>query len=428
MQTRFGSLVLHYKKIPPVFYLSLGALIALLLSLLLVVAREQQKTEAVIESYAGALAELSASNLASAAMNNDLVSMHALLQELLSMPRVKFCAVYDVENRLLAQAGELQEAYGLNLFDAQIPLHDQLYGRVSVAIDGRFEGDAMLSYALSAVVIILLLSLAFSLYESYGRAWQLKPPTKVSPCSGDDEETPGADNQIFETSEATKVLPEDGFDEEAIEGTAIEARSLDELEPVEEGKTSGEESESNAVEHEVEFERVQARQGPIYGECDLILALTNLRDLRAQLSGRILVALLQRIEQRMARVLGLYGGTLLKHDGEHGFYCMRFSSDEGVDLAAFNACCAAQVIKDLCAQEKLKLSMQALVCSPEADVKMSLSSSGIVLQGFVQSELLAARLQLEQDNDGGLFVSTFKAPYADLISRQSAHLKDSATV
>lgn len=390
--------VVHFKKLPPLFLLSLGALAALLISVYVLKARETQKTHALMEGYVKALAEMSAASLGEAALSDDLVSMHAILQSLSEKDRVVYSAVHDLENKRLVQTGDTALSNEVLAYDAQIPLHDSLFGRVTVEIDTSFPGDQAVNVVIASITVLLMVALALALYESYGVAWYLQP-IKRSEADGSVDEEMTAD-PVFAESSCDADFTE--HDEEIDYAQEYEGETDTELE--------AEEDIASSAEPAAE---------PV--ECDLILVVNTVAELKKQLNGDRFEQLLAGLEDKIGNVLGLYGGELLNKVAEQGYFCVRFAGSQD-QLGPFRAACAAHLIRELCSLEKFKLKVQAHICRAYDDVKIPLKAEGILFHAFDDSEALTQRVELIELEQGIWLAEGFRQPFQQLLADQKQSL------
>ncbi|MCR6652518.1 MAG: hypothetical protein NVV73_13970 [Cellvibrionaceae bacterium] len=166
--------LIHWRRLPPVFFLSVGALLGLSLAAFVLGERGVQKNNELLQEYGNALAQLTAKSVVDASISNDLVSMHAMMQDVQAQPRVIMAAVHDLGQSLLVQAGQPQPGVVSQSFSAPIPLHDSIAGHATITLNADFPGESALRWALAGTALLLLLLAGFALYDTRGLAWELR--------------------------------------------------------------------------------------------------------------------------------------------------------------------------------------------------------------------------------------------------------------
>lgn len=128
-----------------------------------------QQMQNVAQRYGQALANMAAEQAESAMLNQDRVSLTALLADITKNLDVDGATVHDVENRLLVQNGTVTGKVQLH-FSAPIVLQDSVAGYVTVAVSGqaalnnryRLYGRLLLTLA----ALVSLTTLAALLYRN----------------------------------------------------------------------------------------------------------------------------------------------------------------------------------------------------------------------------------------------------------------------
>lgn len=374
--------LVHWRRLPPVFYLSVGALLGLLLTAFVLGERGQQKNRELLQEYGNALAQLAAKDVVDASISHDLVSMHAVMQEVQAQPRVLMAAVHDLEQTLLVQAGQPRMAVDTQAFSAPIPLHDSIAGHVTITMNAEFPGESALRWALTGTALLLLLLMALALYDTRGDAWELRSVSlpRRRQQSEDDDADPAEDLDWTSQPQAevstTDVAPD--WEDEPVE--------------------------------------------TVLRHSDLVLALPNRQRLEQQLNGDMFAELVQRFDSALDDVLALYGGVRVGAPTKAGIYCIRFTSSESASEAAFRAVCSAHLIYELNRQQRIRFQVVAEVCHPEFDVKLAVSDSGIFIQTALLDALLQARVDTLAVDDDRVSLAGFKPPFSSLLERQQEQL------
>lgn len=376
--------LVHWRRLPPVFFLSMGALLGLLLTAFVLGERGQQKNRELLQEFGNALAQLAAKDVVDASISHDLVSMHAVMQEVQAQPRVLMAAVHDLEQTLLVQAGQPRIGVDTQAFSAPIPLHDSIAGHVTITLNTEFPGESAVRWALAGTALLLLLLVALALYDTRGDAWELRPVSL--PRRGSSE----ADDAAAEGDD----LEEWSRQPDAASADATEPNADWEDEPVE-----------SVLRHS-----------------DLVLAIPNRQRLEQQLNGDMFAELVQRFDSALDDVLALYGGVRVGAPTKAGIYCIRFTSSESASEAAFRAVCSAHLIYELNRHQRIRFQVVAEVCHPEFDVKLAVSDSGIFIQTALLDALLQARVDTLPVDEDRVSLAGFKPPFSSLLERQQEQL------
>jgi Uncharacterized membrane protein affecting hemolysin expression len=373
--------LVHWRRLPPVFFLSVGALLGLVLTAFVLSERGAQKNSELLQEFGNALAQLAARNVMDAAISHDLVSMHAVMQEVQAQPRVIMAAVHDLGQSLLVQAGQPQPSVLSQAFSAPIPLHDSIAGHVTITMNADFPGESAVRWALIGTALLLALMAGLALYDTRGLAWELRPV-----------ELPRRERKISES---------DSFDTE--------------LPPLDGDNSDMEEASPPA---DWEDEPMEA----VLRHSDLVLAVPNRQRLEQQLNGDMFAELVERFDSSLDEVLALYGGVRVGAPTAAGIYCIRFTSSESSSEAAFRAVCAAHLAYQLNRQQRIRFQVVAEVCHPDCDVKLAVSDNGIFIQTALLDPLLQARVETSVVDDDRVSLVGFKPPFAALLERQQEQL------
>jgi uncharacterized membrane protein affecting hemolysin expression/class 3 adenylate cyclase len=107
-------------------------------------------------------------------VSNDILSLNVLLGNLVKNPLVAHAAIYSVDNRILAEAGQrprnslLGEAEGL--YQTKITFQDVTAGQLRISLDmNQFQQPMLISLQSMGILAAILLALALSLSLRQGR-------------------------------------------------------------------------------------------------------------------------------------------------------------------------------------------------------------------------------------------------------------------
>ena len=379
------SLLNHYRTYPQ---LSLCSLLLLALGLMgatfyLYNADQNQKTN--IERYGQILASSTARQAVDATLNQDLVSLQAILQEVGQYPNVIGITLHNLDNKLMVQSGYRpnQPVKGKRYnFTAPVALHNNVAGYLEVTLEvpRRSSHDEWFLLCWSVAVSASLLIIWWSIQRHWWSALRDKMPTA---------------NQIV--TAVVEKIP-----------TIAEAESEPDPEPVATPPT-----------------QVTVR---------LSLRILNLTKLHQQLNSEGFNGVVRRFEKQLQALLNLYNGQrqLLSEDT----LLIDFSGEEFHECS-FRAICCAQILINMVNQNpspRLQLSsaIQPLAAPAQsagsALVKEFLTQYNNNLtpdknEILVSNSLLDSQLQhhAEFELSSGKLLN-IKAPYRDYVNKQQEQL------
>lgn len=422
MLDRSSLPVIELGRFPPLFYLSLGALLGLLVVTFVLGERAEQKQAELLREYGTALAQVSAQDVMDASVSRDLVSMHAIMQRVAAQPRVLRAAVHDLEQQLLVQAGQSTiRTQPIEAFTAAIPLHDAIDGHVTITMYAGFPGEAAVKWALTGTAALLLIMAALAAFDARGTAWYFRrdPEEGLPEFSGEDEalveELMQEADQYFQGHDEEHEIhsaPIDAAIADACDdGVGNEAAADD----VAEGVTS------ELQEDDSESESLPPQ--PALMCSDLILALPNRARLEQQLNGERFLQLAWQFEKSLDDVLALYGGTRIGANADASVVCARFTSNECLAEASFRALCSAYLVYQLTQAPKIHFQLVAEVCHPDTDVKLAVTDMGIYMQKQLVDPFLDPRIETAEINEHRLRLESFKGAYGPMLQRQLEQLQ-----
>lgn len=359
--------VVYFRKIPPAMGLSLGGLLGVILAVFVVGQRSERQTEQLFEEYGHALVTLTATRALGSVVNQDLVGLHALLQEVVAEPRVVFAAVYNESQKPLVQSGDPFGVGEQREFSSAVALQDSYAGRVVVVLSRQFSGDGAVQWALVGVITLLALMVVLSLYDAYGDAWVLR----------------------------TRVLSK----------ASVGAK-------VSEGQELAEDTDSAVQEVVgVESDMVEA-----HATCGLYIKAIDAQKLHQQLSADLYGSVLRTFESLIERVFALYSGKV-SAVGD-GAYTVRIGAETGPQ-AQFHALCAGLLLEESLKHHKLSFSL-AMLAAPCEDAT-EVSKVGVCVIGCDES-MLSERFELRKLSERLQLVTGVKPPYDDLLAEQVARI------
>jgi len=337
-----------------------------------------------ISHYGQVLANSAARQAVNATLQQDLVSLQAILLEVGQYPNVIGATIHNVENQLLVQSGfkPNQEINGRRYnFSAPIALHNNVAGYLEVTLDVpvHTERDYRFFMLWMAAVFFSLLVIWWSIQRQWWSQLKDKLPTASEIVTAVVEKMP----TINEAPEPEPELPKE----------------------------------------------VSVR---------LSLDIVNMGKLYQQLNSESFATVLRRFEKQLQGVLNLYSGQRQMLSGET--LIIDFTGEAFYECS-FRAACAAQLLNSLAAKSPSpRLHLAAAVHELSAPV----SSNKSLLKDFVvqhnnhlkpdKGEILISQRLIDGDlqehleivSDSGKLVG-LKAPYAALLAKQEEQLVGATT-
>ncbi|WP_049630683.1 hypothetical protein [Cellvibrio sp. pealriver] len=343
----------------------------------------EQNQREQIEHYGQVLANSAARQAVNATLQQDLVSLQAILLEVGQYPNVIGTTIHSVENKLLVQNGfkPNQVIKGRRYdFSAPIALHNNVAGYLEVTLDvPRFsERDYRFFMLWMAAIFSSLLVIWWSIQRQWWSQLKDKLPTTSEIVTAVVEKMP----TIAEAPEPEPELPKE----------------------------------------------VSVR---------LSLDIVNMGKLYQQLNSESFANVLRRFEKQLQGVLNLYSGQRQMLSGET--LIIDFTGEAFYECS-FRAVCAAQLLQNLTTKNPSpRLHLAAAVHELSAPV----SSNKSLLKDFVvqhnnhlkpdKGEILISQRLIDNDlqehldivSDSGKLIG-LKAPYASLLAKQEEQLVTAA--
>lgn len=380
------SLFNHYRTYPQ---LSLCSVLLLMLGFMgatFYLYNADRNQQANIERYGQILASSTARQAVDATLNQDMVSLQAILQEVGQYPNVIGATLRNVDNKLLVQSGYRpnQAVLGKRYnFTAPVALHNNVAGYLEVTLEvpRRTAHDEFFLVCWAAAVTICLLIIWWSIHRRWWSALR--------------DKIPSADQIV---TAVVEKIP-----------TIAEADIAAEPEPA-----------------------IPAT--PTQVTVRLSVHLLNISKLYQQLNNEGFNGVVRRFEKQLQALLNLYNGQrqLLADDTLH----IDFTGEE-IHECSFRAVCCAQILLNMAARNpsprlQLAVAVQPLPAPPQS------AGSALVKEFLVQhnnhltpnkgdvlvnGSLLNTNLQqhAEFDLNTGKLIQ-IKAPYSDYVNKQEEQL------
>lgn len=333
----------------------------------------------LLDIYGQSIAQAAARQAVTPAMQQDLISLQAVLVDTRQNYLVVGVKARNVENKSLVETGDvdIQRTSGHRLtFSAPIALHQNIYGYLDVIVESPYHTarDYHFFMAWIALVLISLLIIWWSIHRQWWAQFKEKLPTA---------------NELV--TAVVEKIP--------------------------------------TIEEEPEPEP----EAPTQVSVRLSLQITNLHRLYQQLNSESFATVLRRFEKQMQSVIGLYEG---KKQILSGDTLLIDFTGESYEETCFRAVCSAHLLNNLAAKNpspRLQLAASVHELSEPLSTKQSLVKDFVVQHNIhlkpdrgeilISQRLIDAELLLYMDiaNDSGKF-AYLKAPYAELVAKQEAQL------
>ncbi len=392
----------HFRRLPPLFCLSFGALCSLLITGFVHIQRFEQKNDQLLHDYGTAVASVTAFQSVDAAVASDLLGLRAQLQAVAVQPRVRSAAVLDADGNLLVEAGDAFDAEQQYSVVSPILVDQRAIGQIRVGMEADFPGDGAVFWTFWGISGLLLLTAALSLFDARGDAWYFR-----------DKDNDSADG---DEAEADLKVPEGFHDDTAWQYTEL----ADDVLSQDAGVSEATVQEGDLValhDQEVPQDAEPASAGT---HSDLIIFLPNRRRLQQQLCKDGYGRLMAQYNRIFSAVLALYDGECVSSDED--YFCVRFGGQGEITEATYQAICAAFLIRHLNQHQKFKLEVLAQICATDCDVKLAMSDRGIYLQGSLINDSLAERLETSDAGDGRVQVVGLRSPYHSTVQNHQSRL------
>lgn len=415
-----------------------AAAICLLTSLLLISAGHRAYRELLhdqADSFGQVLAAQLARNAAVPLLQQDLVSLQAMLARWTQQPLISSGIVYDLDQRIVAAAGEPFDPKNQWDYAAEITWEDSSSGRVVIAIDPTPMLDAMRNLSLQLLLLALLLTtLAYAITVVPGRHLdQLLISLRLrlrhaGPRPA--QRYPGRDS-LADLIDAIAEPPPDQTLRDAPGSPAAPspptnrpappvATVADALSPVAMNAAT-----MNAATAEEPRASRPTDSAATPGDADVLLHLEFARDAQAESCLRWLQAACQLYDAQP--VIGRSNDlSALFHGGR--------------DDAGFRALCCAVLLAELCADEQPRIAVttvaQAATTNDDGlDLQRDIEALTALADQFAPAQVLcldagfsdcswaATRMQTEQAGPL-LQLINMQEPYAGVLRRQAASLRE----
>ncbi|MGN0920657.1 MAG: hypothetical protein ACI4NJ_02895 [Cellvibrio sp.] len=332
-----------------------------------------------INIYGHTVTQAAAKQAVAASMQQDLISMQAVLVDIRQNPWIVGARIRNVEGKTLVETGTLntqalQERH--TLFSAPISVNQNIYGYIDLLVQSqRLEAR---DYQFLIIWLIAIFASLSIIWWSIQRQWWAQFKEKL----------PTASEVVTAVVEKVPVIEEDP-----------------EPEP----------------------------EAPKLVSVRLSLQITNLNRLYDQLNSESFATVLRRFEKQMQSVVNLYEGHRQMLNGN--VLLIDFTG-ESYEESCFRAVCCAHLLTNLAASNpspRLHIASSVYELSEPLSTKQSLVKDFVVQHNIhlkpskgeilISHRLIDEELQLYVDvaQDSGKFLG-LRSPYAELVAKQEAQL------
>ncbi|MGO2703020.1 AhpA/YtjB family protein [Pseudomonas helleri] len=398
-------------------------------------------------------------------VSNDILSLNVLLNNLTKNPLVAHAAIYSVDNRILAEAGQrpksglLGETEGV--YQTKITFQDVTAGHLRISLDmNQFEQPMTISLQSMGILSAILLALALALSLRLGRnittpllqlrVW-LREPDPYTPAINRQDEIGDLARQLHTRlappAPEPEPEPEPEYDDEETEEDepAFEVRNLrdpgfDETPPAPAPKAaprqviSAEEDENDdedpfadlrdtASEAPAPVIKAQPAK-PAAPQPSAVLAVQlGAQEQLRRLPRARLMELLERYRDCLNQAASLYQSEL--HTLNDGSTLMLFHSDDSGEDYLTNAICCGELLRALGHALQIEVADSGITLQLQLGLVLGEGLSGMSQIDLLLTETAQDALALSQHSRNLLLVE--RKISDDALIRQRARIRPIAS-
>ncbi|MGE8100013.1 AhpA/YtjB family protein [Pseudomonas fluorescens] len=399
-------------------------------------------------------------------VSNDILSLNVLLNNLTKNPLVAHAAIYSVDNRILAEAGQrpkhglLGEAEGM--YESKITFQDVTAGQLRISLDmAQFQQPMTISLQSMGILSAILLALSLALSLRLGRhistpllqlrVW-LRDIDEHTPATQRQDEIGDLARQLHSSYAPEKVEPEpepepefDDFEDTEEAEPTFEVRNLrdpsfDESAPLA-GLKPATRHVVNAEEDELDEEdpfadlrdtavatpvaKPQPKPAaPAQPQHSAVLAVQlGAQDQLRRLPRARLTELLERYRDCLDQAASLYESEL--HTLNDGSTLMLFHSEDSGDDYLTNAICCGELLRALGHQLQIEVADSGITLQLQLGLTLGDGLFGLSQIDLLLTETAQDALALSQHSRNLLLVE--RKISDDVLIRQRARIRPIAS-
>lgn len=372
-------------------------------------------------------------------VSNDILSLNVLLGNLVKNPLVAHAAIYSVDNRILAEAGQrprnslLGETEGV--YQTKITFQDVTAGQLRISLDmNQFQQPMLISLQSMGILAAILLALALTLSLRLGRfistpllqlrVW-LRDPHPYTPGIGRQDEIGDLARQLHARlappppPEPEEEDEEDDFDDAPVAKVAPRAKAM--------VQTAGHDEDDDAFADLMDEQSAPAK--PVIVESDepqfsavLAVQLGSQEQLR-RLPRTRLTELLERYRDCLEQAASLYEGEV--HTLNDGSTLLLFHSrDSGEDYLT-NAICCGELLRALGHALQIEVADSGITLQLQLGLVLADDLQGLDQVDLLMTEQAQDALALSQHSRNLLLVE--RRISDDALVRQRARIRPIAS-
>ncbi|OWQ36211.1 MULTISPECIES: histidine kinase [Pseudomonas] len=372
-------------------------------------------------------------------VSNDILSLNVLLGNLVKNPLVAHAAIYSVDNRILAEAGQrprnslLGETEGV--YQTKITFQDVTAGQLRISLDmNQFQQPMLISLQSMGILAAILLALALTLSLRLGRfistpllqlrVW-LRDPHPYTPGIDRQDEVGDLARQLHARlappppPEPEEEDEEDDFDDAPVAKVAPRAKAM--------VQTAGHDEDDDAFADLMDEQSAPAK--PVIVESDepqfsavLAVQLGSQEQLR-RLPRTRLTELLERYRDCLEQAASLYEGEV--HTLNDGSTLLLFHSrDSGEDYLT-NAICCGELLRALGHALQIEVADSGITLQLQLGLVLADDLQGLDQVDLLMTEQAQDALALSQHSRNLLLVE--RRISDDALVRQRARIRPIAS-